>query len=53
MDIFNQMRAKRSKDTEMKFYKVMAVIVVTHGSEVWTVTRKTGSRNRNCRNEIV
>lgn len=30
----------------------MTVHMLTYGSENWTITYKTGSKNTNCRNEI-
>jgi hypothetical protein len=36
---------KTKKDTQIKFYKAMGVPVLTYGSEIWVVTKKTGIKN--------
>jgi hypothetical protein len=35
---------KTRKDTQIKFYKAMAVPTFTYGLEIWTLTKKTGSK---------
>jgi hypothetical protein len=46
MNIFNQMCStirtlnnKTEHDTQMKFYKALAVLVLTYGSKVWSVIK--------------
>jgi hypothetical protein len=53
VNIFNQMsntigktlNNKRRKETQIKFYKAMAVPTFMYGSEIWNITKKTGSKN--------
>jgi hypothetical protein len=35
---------KKRKDTQLKFYKMMAVPVLMYGSEAWTIKKKDISR---------
>ena len=38
------LKGKARKETELKFYKTMAIPLVTYGSEVWTTTKRDDSR---------
>jgi hypothetical protein len=39
---------KTYKDSQGKFHKGMDVIVLTHGSEIWTLQKEIRITNRNC-----
>jgi hypothetical protein len=38
---------KTRKDTQIKFYKAMAVYVFAHGSEIWTIEKDKKTRSKN------
>lgn len=42
--ISRHLKHKTRKDTQLKFYKTIAVPTLTYGSEIWTTTRKQESR---------
>ena len=42
--IHRTLKGKARKETEIKFYKTMAIPLMTYGSEVWTKTRQDESR---------
>jgi hypothetical protein len=43
---------KTRKETQFKFYKVMAIPTLTYSSETWTLTQKAKAKDRNSRSEI-
>jgi hypothetical protein len=43
---------KIRKETQIQFYKVMAIPRLTYSSETWTLTKIAKAKDRNSRNEI-
>jgi hypothetical protein len=44
--IRRRLNKKTRKDTQMTFYKIMAVPTFTHGSEIWNETEKKGMEKK-------
>jgi hypothetical protein len=38
-------KKKTRKDTQIKFYKAMAIPTFAYGSEIWTLKKKTENKN--------